>query len=209
MRREGKLFVISGPTAVGKGTLVKALINTDPDLKLSISATTRKMREGEVDGESYFFKSEEEFQLMIREGAFLEYASVHGMHYGTPKTYVDEMLQLGKHVILEIDPQGALQIRQMKQDAILIFITPPSLGTLFDRLKKRGTETEEQIEKRMQSAIKEFRLLPQYDYVVENDEIELALSDLKAIFRAEDLRVVETNARIVSIIKDLEERGTL
>lgn len=209
MAHEGKLFVISGPTAVGKGTLVKALIDSDPDLRLSISATTREMREGEVEGESYFFKSEEEFQSMIAEDAFLEYASVHGMHYGTPRAYVDKMLATGSHVILEIDPQGALQVRKKKKDAILIFVAPPSLEALFERLKKRGTETEAQIEKRMQSAVKEFRVLPEYDYVVINDEIERALKDLKAIFQAENLRVDIHDARIQSIIQDLNERGTL
>ncbi len=209
MAHEGKLFVISGPTAVGKGTLVKALIDSDPDLRLSISATTREMREGEVEGESYFFKSEEEFQSMIAEDAFLEYASVHGMHYGTPRAYVDRMLATGSHVILEIDPQGALQVRKKKKDAILIFVAPPSLEALFERLKKRGTETEAQIEKRMQSAVKEFRVLPEYDYVVINDEIERALKDLKVIFRAENLRVDIHDARIQSIIQDLNERGTL
>ena len=209
MIHEGKLFVISGPTAVGKGTLVNALLDADPHLKLSISATTRTMREGEVEGESYFFKSEEEFQSMIVEDAFLEYACVHGMHYGTPRAYVDEMLASGSHVILEIDPQGALQVKKKKKDAILIFIVPPSLEALFERLKKRGTETEEQIEKRMQSAIKEFGVLPEYDYVVVNDEIQRALKDLRAIFRAENLRVDLNDARIQSIIKDLNERGTL
>ncbi len=209
MAHEGKLFVISGPTAVGKGTLVKALIDSDPDLRLSISATTREMREGEVEGESYFFKSEEEFQSMIAEDAFLEYASVHGMHYGTPRAYVDKMLATGSHVILEIDPQGALQVRKKKKDAILIFVAPPSLEALFERLKKRGTETEAQIEKRMQSAVKEFRVLPEYDYVVINDEIERALKDLEVIFQAENLRVDIHDARIQSIIQDLNERGTL
>lgn len=209
MVHEGKLFVISGPTAVGKGTLVKALLDNDPDLKLSISATTRMMREGEVEGESYFFKSEEEFQSMIAEDAFLEYASVHGMHYGTPRAYVDKMLATGSHVILEIDPQGALQVQKKKEDAILIFIVPPSLDALFDRLKKRGTESEAQIEKRMQSAIKEFGVLSEYDYVVVNDEVDQALEDLKAIFRAENLRVDLHDARIQSIIKELNERGTL
>lgn len=209
MAHEGKLFVISGPTAVGKGTLVKALLDNDPDLKLSISATTRMMREGEAEGESYFFKSEEEFQSMIAEDAFLEYASVHGMHYGTPRAYVDKMLATGSHVILEIDPQGALQVQKKKEDAILIFIVPPSLDALFDRLKKRGTESEAQIEKRMQSAIKEFGVLSEYDYVVVNDEVERALEDLKAIFRAENLRVDLNDARIQSIITELSERGKL
>ena len=209
MVHEGKLFVISGPTAVGKGTLVKALLDNDPDLKLSISATTRMMREGEVEGESYFFKSEEEFQSMIAQDAFLEYASVHGMHYGTPRAYVDKMLATGSNVILEIDPQGALQVQKKKEDAILIFIVPPSLDALFDRLKKRGTESEAQIEKRMQSAIKEFGVLSEYDYVVVNDDIDQALEDLKAIFRAENLRVDLHDARIQSIIKELNERGTL
>lgn len=209
MVHEGKLFVISGPTAVGKGTLVKALLNNDPHLKLSISATTRTMREGEVEGESYFFKSEKEFQSMIAGDAFLEYACVHGMHYGTPRAYVDQMLATGSHVILEIDPQGALQVRKKKEDSILIFVTPPSLEALFERLKKRGTETEEQIKKRMQSAIKEFGVLPEYDYIVVNDEIDRALKDLEAIFRAENLRVDLEDARIRSIIRDLNERGTL
>lgn len=209
MTHEGKLFVISGPTAVGKGTLVKTLLDNDPKLKLSISATTRTMREGEVEGESYFFKSEEEFQSMIVEDAFLEYASVHGMHYGTPRAYVDKMIATGSHVILEIDPQGALQVKKKKEDAILIFIVPPSLEALFDRLKKRGTESEAQIEKRMQSAIKEFGVLSEYDYVVVNDEVERALDDLKAIFRAENLRVDLNDARIRSIVNDLNERRTL
>lgn len=119
------------------------------------------------------------------------------------------MLATGSHVILEIDPQGALQVRKKKKDAILIFVAPPSLEALFERLKKRGTETEAQIEKRMQSAVKEFRVLPEYDYVVINDEIERALKDLEVIFQAENLRVDIHDARIQSIIQDLNERGTL
>ena len=152
--------------------------------ELSVSCTTRSPRPGEQEGISYFFKTQEEFLAMIDRGAFLEYAQVFGKYYGTPKAYVEEKLNAGKNVVLEIDVQGAMQIKKNCPDAVMIFILPPSLQVLYNRLSGRGTETPELVKKRFNMAKNEIGYAKQYDYVVENDEVAQAAQDIKTILQA-------------------------
>lgn len=178
---KGNLFVISGPSGAGKGTIVSKLINTDNKLKLSISCTTRYKREGEVDGVHYYFISKEKFRSMIEEGDFLEYAQVFENFYGTPISKIQEQLDNGYDVILEIDVQGALQVKEKMPEAKLIFIMPPSLEVLKERLKGRNTETAEQIEKRFSKAEAEMNLRDRYDYSVVNDDLDTAVNEVHNI----------------------------
>ncbi len=159
IKKRGLLLVISGPSGAGKGTICKELLKGDSQSKLSISATTRKPREGEVEGLNYYFKSKEEFKEMIAEGEFLEYAQIYDNYYGTPKKAIFDELDKGNDVILEIEMQGAMQIKRAYPEAVFIFILPPSLKELKNRIVGRGTETEEQIEKRFGSAYNEIKLI--------------------------------------------------
>ena len=187
--RKGKLFVISGPSGAGKGTICKRLLETC-DVELSTSMTTRAPREGERDGREYFFVSEEEFKKQIAEGNLLEFAEVYDNLYGTPKDAVLRQLDRGHDVILEIDIQGGLQVRKaMPEDVILLFILPPDLETLHDRIVGRGTDSKEVIERRFKEATNEIRLLGEYDYYVVNDVLEDAVSRVHSIITAEQQRV--------------------
>ena len=172
---EAKLFIISGPSAVGKGTIVKRIIEAEDDIHLSVSATTREPRPGEQDGVSYYFLTDDEFRSKIDASGFLEYASVHGHFYGTPKAPVLEKLKEGYDVILEIDVQGAMKVKESYADGIFIFILPPSLEELRNRIVHRGTESEADIELRMGKAEAEMDYLSHYDYYVVNDDLELSL----------------------------------
>ena len=176
-----RLFVISGPSGAGKGTLVKGLMSVREDLWLSVSATTRQPRPGEIDGETYFFLSREEFDRRIEEGDFLEWADVHGNRYGTLRSAVEERLEAGLSVILEIDVQGALIVQKSYPEAVLIFVKPPSFEELRRRLIGRGTESEEQVELRMANAKMEMELEGCYNYSVTNDEVDIAVSELNSI----------------------------
>lgn len=187
--KEGLLLVVSGPAGTGKGTLDSALLSRHSDMKLSVSATTRQPRNGEIDGVHYFFISEKQFKEMIDNDEFLEYMHVFGMnYYGTPRKFVEEQLHRGIDIILEIDVQGAMKVKKAYPDAVLIFIAPPSMGELKSRLIKRGTETEEQIEKRFATAFEEIKYISEYDYVVVNDIVEVAINRLEAIVAAEKCR---------------------
>jgi guanylate kinase len=168
----GKLMVISGPSAVGKGTLAKFIIDNYEGFYLSVSATTRSPREGEIDGVSYFFITEEEFVARVAEGQMLEWATVHGKHrYGTPRAAVEEFLAQGRSVLLEIDIQGAFQVRESFPEAILVFVEPPSFEELRNRLDKRGTESEKDKQIRLETARVELDSAKLFDFVVINDEV--------------------------------------
>ncbi|WP_301169216.1 guanylate kinase [Brevibacillus nitrificans] len=184
----GLLLILSGPAGVGKGTVCKALRERMPELVYSVSATTRSPRPGEVDGVNYFFKSKEEFQRMIEQDELLEWAEYVGNFYGTPRQFVDEMLSLGKDVILEIEVQGALQVKDRFPQGTFLFLAPPDLNELENRIVGRGTETEEIIRKRMEVARAEIELMDHYDYVVVNDVIESACDRIQAIITAEHLK---------------------
>ena len=185
MNKKGLLLVVSGPSGVGKGTICKEYLNTYDDCALSVSATTRAPRNGEVDGESYFFLSRDEFKKKIDEGGFLEHAVFCDNYYGTPKDAVLNMLDSGKNVILEIEVQGALQVRSHYPEAVFIFVIPPSMETLEERLRGRGTEADDVISKRLERAKAEFKFIEKYNYVLENDTVENAVKRLHSIITAE------------------------
>lgn len=187
LKERGILIVLSGPSGVGKGTVRKALFEqtTDSNLQYSISMTTRAPREGEVDGVDYFFKSKEEFEQMIAAGKLLEWAEYVGNYYGTPIDYVRKTLDEGKDVLLEIEVQGALQVREVFPEGVFLFLMPPSLDELRNRIETRGTETEELINNRLAVAKEEIDMMTAYDYVVVNDKVEYACDRIKAIVTAE------------------------
>lgn len=189
MQEKGLLIVLSGPSGVGKGTVRKEIFSQeDTSFEYSISMTTRSPREGEVDGVDYFFKSREEFERLIEQGKLLEYAEFVGNYYGTPVDYVRETLEKGKDVFLEIEVQGARQVREKFPDGLFIFLMPPSLSELKNRIVTRGTETEDIINNRLNVAKEEIEMMHLYDYVVENDQIECACERIKAIVVAEHCR---------------------
>ncbi len=180
-----KLFVLSGSSGVGKGTVLKGFLQKNPNFMLSISCTTRKPREGEVDGVNYFFLSKEEFQKNINEDKFLEWAQFAGNFYGTKKKYINRCLEDGKDIILEIDTQGALQVKKQMPEAVLIFICPPSLEALESRLRGRHTEDEETIQKRLNEVKVELERARKFDYKIVNDELERAITELEKVISKE------------------------
>jgi len=182
---QGRLFVVAGPSGAGKGTLIEELIRRYPDVWLSVSATTRKPRRGEVDGVHYRFLDEKEFREMRDAGEFLEWAEVHGNLYGTPRASVAQELASGRDVILEIDVQGARQVREKVPDAAFIFVLPPSVDVLEERLRNRGTEKEGDLGTRLRNAIEECREKDDYEYVVVNDQLHRAEDELCAIYEKE------------------------
>jgi len=202
MTEKGLLIVLSGPSGVGKGTVRKEIFS-QPDTKFeySISMTTRAPREGEVDGVDYFFKSREEFEELIEQGKLLEYAEFVGNYYGTPVDYVRETLEKGKDVFLEIEVQGARQVREKFPDGLFIFLVPPSLSELKNRIVTRGTESEEIINNRMTVAKEEIEMMHLYDYVVENDHIQLACDRIKAIVVAEHCRRERVQPRYIKMLE--------
>jgi guanylate kinase len=193
-QRNGLLLVVSGPAGVGKGTLDKALMERNSRIKMSVSATTRAPRPGEIEGVHYFFKTEEEFKAMVDRGEFLEYIHVFGSkYYGTPRSFVEQQLASGYDVILEIDVHGAMKVKQAFPDAVLMFITAPSMSEIKSRLIGRGTETMEQVEKRFATAFEEIKMIPQYDYVIINDVVDVAVHHMEAILEAERCRTSRSN----------------
>ena len=185
---EGLLVVISGPSGVGKGTVCKALREMMPELTYSISATTRSPREGEVDGVNYFFKSVQEFEKMIEEDELIEWAQYVGNYYGTPRRVVEETLAKGQDVVLEIEVQGAMQVKEKYPQGIFIFLVPPSFEELRQRIIHRGTESESVLNLRLEAASDELKQIDQYDYVVINDEVDKACERIRAIVMAEHCR---------------------
>ncbi len=197
MVSKGLLVIVSGPSGAGKGTICKELIKNNPQTKVSISATTRKPRTGERDGVNYFFITENKFRHMIYKNEFLEYATVYGNYYGTPKQYVMNNLQNGNDVLLEIDIVGALQIKKKFDDAVFIFVLPPSLNELKNRIVNRGTESSSDIEKRYGAAISEIKQVIKYDYAIINDNVSRAVQDIEAIIRAEKCKVLRNYEEIL------------
>ena len=203
MSERGLLIVFSGPSGVGKGT-VRQEIFSSPDHKFeySVSMTTRAQRPGEVDGKDYFFRSREEFEELIRNGQMLEYAEYVGNYYGTPLTYVNETLDKGIDVFLEIEVQGALQVKKKVPDAVFIFLTPPDLNELQERLVGRGTDSEEVIAQRIERAREEIALMSEYDYAIVNDEVPLAAERVKRVIEAEHFRVDRVIGRYRNMISE-------
>ena len=202
MTKRGLLIVLSGPSGVGKGT-VRAAIFSKGEQKFvySISATTRKPRTGETDGVDYFIKTREEFEQMIQNKQLLEYAEYVGNYYGTPLEYVENTLATGKDVFLEIDVQGAIQVRELMPEGVFIFLTPPDLNELESRIVNRGTDSDEVIAKRMKTAREELELMKYYDYSVVNDTVDNAVQKIEAIIQTEHLRII----RNLDTIEELEE----
>lgn len=188
-KNRGVLIVLSGPSGAGKSTIHNELLKRDKNLAYSVSMTTRKIREGETDGIDYYFVNEDEFKKEINKNSFLEYALVHGNYYGTLKKEVEKKLNDGFDVILEIDIQGALKIKEENLDAIFIFVMPPSMRELGERLVKRKTESKEKLIERFKNAYKEINEISKYNYVVINDEVEKATEKIQAIMLAEKCRV--------------------
>jgi len=186
---QGLLIVVSGPSGAGKGTVCRAYLERHPEAMLSISATTRDPRPGEIDGVNYFFTDQESFQKMIEDGDFLEYAEVYGHYYGTPKKNVRDNLMQGKDTILEIDIQGALAVKDKFEEGVFIFIVPPSMDELKRRIVTRGTETKEEVLKRFSQAYEELNFIKRYNYVIVNDTVENAVAKMEAIVTAEKCRV--------------------
>lgn len=189
---KGILLVVSGPSGAGKGTICQLLREQLPDLGYSVSVTTRQPRKGEVEGKSYFFRTLDQVKEMIATGALLEYAQVYGNYYGTPRKFVMDKLEAGRDVLLEIDIQGALQIKKRFPEAVFVFIVPPSLDELSARIYKRGTDSEDVIKRRMASAAGELTYAAEYDYIIVNDVAEKAARKVLTIMEAERYRVVRT-----------------
>lgn len=187
--KKGNLIVISGPSGAGKGTICKALLEREDNLYISVSATTRSPREGEVDGVNYHFLTQEEFKKKVDNNEFLEWAEVHGNYYGTPKFNVEEMINEGKNIILEIDVQGALNVKKNCEDGVFIFILPPSMEELKRRIIARGSETPESLIKRFKTAYEEINYISKYNYAVVNDDLEEAVKKVQNILYAEECRV--------------------
>ncbi len=200
----GLLIAVSGFSGAGKGTIMNKLMNDYPDdYALSISATTRRPRDGEIEGIHYFFKTKDEFEFLIKDDRLIEYAKYVDNYYGTPKEFVESQRQDGKDVFLEIEVQGALQVKEKFPDTVLLFVTTPSVSVLKQRLSERGTEDDETIRKRLDQAKVEAGYIKKYDYIVVNDELSKAVSDIRDIVNAEHKKTNINIPFIDSFIKDL------
>ncbi|WP_322002246.1 guanylate kinase [Marinobacter alexandrii] len=202
---QGTLYVISAPSGAGKTSLVAAMLGNDDKLGVSISHTTRPMREGEQDGVNYHFVSRDEFEAMIARGEFLEHADVFGNYYGTSHIWVRETLSRGQDVILEIDWQGAEQVRRLMPECVSIFIVPPSSATLRERLTGRGTDAPEVVERRLSEAREECRHALEFDFLVVNDDFDEALADLLAIVRSQRVRIGVQQDRHSELLTQLSQ----
>ncbi len=206
IKAKGLLIVVTGPSAVGKGTICRALLQEAPDVRFSVSVTTRAARPGEVNGVEYFFLSHDQFQEKIRHGELLEWAEVYGNYYGTPRAYVEEVTDGGQDVILDIDMQGARSVREAYPGAVSVFVIPPSMEALRQRIAARGTETPESVQRRLQEAPRWIQEGLTYDYVIVNDDLRSAVNHLRSIIEAEKSRVVR-RGRLM--IQRLLEKGEL
>ncbi|MBR5155033.1 MAG: guanylate kinase [Clostridia bacterium] len=185
MKNKGNLFVISGPSGVGKGTICRRLIGNSDNVSVSVSATTRNPRSEDVEGVTYYFKTIDEFKKMIDEGKFLEWAVYNGNYYGTPADAIENKISMGEDIILEIEAQGAMKVMESKPDAVSIFITPPNEEALYQRLKNRGTESDDEIKKRVEAARWELEQQDKYDHIVVNDDLDKAVSAIENIMKNE------------------------
>lgn len=198
---KGKLFIISGPSGAGKGTICKRLVD-ETKVEVSVSMTTRQPRAGEVEGKSYYFTTKENFLKEVEAEGFLEWAEVYGNYYGTPKSKLDEKLSAGIDVVLEIDIQGALNVKEVYPEGIFIFILPPSMTELRKRITGRGSETEESLKLRLSQTLKEVSYIDKYDYCVVNDDLDEAVARVKAIVFAEHSRVSQNIYKLIEQYKE-------
>ncbi len=200
MKNKGKLIVLSGPSGTGKSTVISRLLELRNDISFSISATTRPARDGEKNGVNYYFISHTEFENLVENNGLLEFATYAGNSYGTPKSAVEEMLNEGKIVLLDIEVQGARQVKTSKDDAVMVFLSPPNMNILENRLRGRGTDNEEKVRVRLETAKHELSMASNYDYIVINDEVEVAAKELDAIITAEKCKMAD---RIKVITEEL------
>lgn len=202
IEEKGILFILSGPSGVGKGTVRKEVFKRKTELRYSISMTTREKRPGEVDGVDYFYKTNEEFEKLIEQGKLLEYAKFVNNYYGTPKDYVLETLEKGHDVFLEIEVQGAMQVKKNFPEGVFIFLFPPSLEELKNRIINRGTENEEVILNRLKEARNEIEMMDAYDYVVVNDDVEKAVDKIQSIIQSEHCKRERIAAQYKKLLED-------
>lgn len=204
MSERGLLIVLSGPSGVGKGTVRKAIFESDDnDFQYSVSMTTRNKREGEIEGVDYYFRTREEFETLIEAGEMLEYAEYVGNYYGTPLSYVQKTLDQGKDVFLEIEVQGAKQVKEKVPDGVFIFLTPPDLAELRSRITGRGTDSAEVIDERMRVAREEIEMMALYDYAVVNDEVSKAVQRIREIISSEHFRVDRVIGKYIKMLEEL------
>ncbi|MEB6064561.1 guanylate kinase [Enterococcus gallinarum] len=204
MSERGLLIVLSGPSGVGKGTVRKAIFESDDnDFQYSVSMTTRNKREGEIEGIDYYFRTREEFEALIEAGEMLEYAEYVGNYYGTPLSYVQKTLDQGKDVFLEIEVQGAKQVKEKVPDGVFIFLTPPDLAELRSRITGRGTDSAEVIDERMRVAREEIEMMALYDYAVVNDEVSKAVQRIREIISSEHFRVDRVIGKYIKMLEEL------
>lgn len=201
---KGNLYIVTAPSGAGKTTLVKALLAADPHIQLSVSFTTRAPREGEVNGRDYHFVERAEFERMISNCEFLEYAEVYGNYYGTSQTWINSVIESGRDILLEIDWQGAQQVRRLFPDAIGIFVLPPSLDVLEQRLRGRGKDSDEVIARRMKVAREEISHVDEADYVIVNEHVDDAVRDIIAVVRAGRLGLAQQSERHTALISALK-----
>lgn len=204
MSERGLLIVLSGPSGVGKGTVRKAIFESDDnDFQYSVSMTTRNKREGEIEGVDYYFRTREEFEALIEAGEMLEYAEYVGNYYGTPLSYVQKTLDQGQDVFLEIEVQGAKQVKEKVPDGVFIFLTPPDLAELRSRITGRGTDSAEVIDERMRVAREEIEMMALYDYAVVNDEVSKAVQRIREIISSEHFRVDRVIGKYIKMLEEL------